>query len=217
MKKYLSEFLGTFFLVFLGCASAVFLGSDPLIVAFVFGFTVLLSASSLIGKISGAHLNPAVTLAFLMNKKITSKDAVGYIIAQFIGGIVAAFALNFLVGQTNLKGLGANGYDSLSASGATLTAALFIEILATAIFTFVIMHAATSSSAGFVIGLTLTALILVLFNVTGASLNPARSFGPALLTGGTALSQVWVFIIAPTLGGLLGGLGYKFLNEIRED
>ena len=209
MKKYLSEAIGTFLLVFIGCGSAVYLGTDPLLVALVFGLTVMLNASSLIGQTSGAHLNPAVTLAMLVNKKITVKDTVGYIIAQFIGGIVAAYFLSFLVSQTSATGIGANGFGALSATNATLIGAFVGEMIITAIFVFLILSVADNKNAAFIIGLSLTALILVLFNITGASINPARSFGPALVAGGEALQQVWVFILAPALGGLLGGLGYK--------
>lgn len=212
MKKYISELIGTFLLVFIGCGSAVFLGTDPLLVALVFGLTVMLNASSLIGKTSGAHLNPAVTLAMLVNKKITVKDTVGYVIAQCIGAILGAFFLAFFVSQTSTSGIGANGFGALSATNATLTAAFVGELVITAIFVFVILSAADDSKAAFIIGLSLTALILVLFNITGASINPARSLGPALVAGGEALNQVWVFLLAPTLGGILGGLAYKAMK-----
>lgn len=209
MKKYISEMIGTFLLVFIGCGSAVFLGTDPLLVAFVFGLTVMLNASSLIGQTSGAHLNPAVTLAMLVNKKISTKDAVAYIVAQVIGGILGAFFLAFLVSQTTASGIGANGFGALSATNATMTGAFVGEMVITAIFVFLILSVADHKNAAFIIGLSLTALILVLFNITGASINPARSLGPALVAGGEALSQVWLFILAPSLGGLLGGLVYK--------
>lgn len=209
MKKYISEMIGTFLLVFIGCGSAVFLGTDPLLVALVFGLTVMLNASSLIGQTSGAHLNPAVTLAMLVNKKISTKDAVAYIVAQVIGGILGAFFLAFLVSQTTASGIGANGFGALSATNATMTGAFVGEMLITAIFVFLILSVADHKNAAFIIGLSLTALILVLFNITGASINPARSLGPALVAGGEALSQVWLFILAPSLGGLLGGLVYK--------
>lgn len=209
MKKYISEMIGTFLLVFIGCGSAVFLGTDPLLVALVFGLTVMLNASSLIGQTSGAHLNPAVTLAMLVNKKISTKDAVAYIVAQVIGGILGAFFLAFLVSQTTASGIGANGFGALSATNATMTGAFVGEMVITAIFVFLILSVADHKSAAFIIGLSLTALILVLFDITGASINPARSLGPALVAGGEALSQVWLFILAPSLGGLLGGLVYK--------
>lgn len=209
MKKYISEMIGTFLLVFIGCGSAVFLGTDPLLVALVFGLTVMLNASSLIGQTSGAHLNPAVTLAMLVNKKISTKDAVAYIVAQVIGGILGAFFLAFLVSQTTASGIGANGFGALSANNATMTGAFVGEMVITAIFVFLILSVADHKNAAFIIGLSLTALILVLFNITGASINPARSLGPALVAGGEALSQVWLFILAPSLGGLLGGLVYK--------
>lgn len=209
MKKYISEMIGTFLLVFIGCGSAVFLGTDPLLVALVFGLTVMLNASSLIGQTSGAHLNPAVTLAMLVNKKISTKDAVAYIVAQVIGGILGAFFLAFLVRQTTASGIGANGFGALSATNATMTGAFVGEMVITAIFVFLILSVADHKNAAFIIGLSLTALILVLFNITGASINPARSLGPALVAGGEALSQVWLFILAPSLGGLLGGLVYK--------
>lgn len=209
MKKYISEMIGTFLLVFIGCGSAVFLGTDPLLVALVFGLTVMLNASSLIGQTSGAHLNPAVTLAMLVNKKISTKDAVAYIVAQVIGGILGAFFLAFLVSQTTASGIGANGFGALSATNATMTGAFVGEMVITAIFVFLILSVADHKNAAFIIGLSLTALILVLFNITGASINPARSLGPALVAGGEALSQVWLFILAPSLGGLLGGLVYK--------
>lgn len=213
MKKYFSEFLGTYILVFLGCATAVFTGGDPLTIAFVFGIAVLISASSQIGSISGAHLNPAVSLAFFVNGKLDLKDLIGYIVSQFAGGIVAAFSLSQLVSQTTASGLGANGFETLSPLNTTLIAAFIIELLVTAIFVFVIMNVAGDKNAGLIIALSLVGLILVAFNLTGASLNPARSLGPALFTGELALSQVWVFLVAPSLGGIIGGLAHRMLKQ----
>lgn len=213
MKKYLAEFFGTFLLVLLGTATAVFTGGDPLTTAFVFGMSVWISANSLIGATSGAHLNPAVTIAFWVTKKIDSKDALSYIVAQFLGGIAGSAVLALLVSGTNTSGFGANGYGALSPLDSTLMVALLAELIVTAVFTFVILSVADKPSAGYVIPLTLIALILVTFNLTGASLNPARSLGPALFTGGEALSQVWVFLVAPSLGGVLGGWLYKAFKD----
>lgn len=225
MKKYVSEFIGTFVLVLLGCGSAAIAGSTlgTLGIAFAFGLAIVAMAYS-IGKISGCHVNPAVSLAMLISKKMSLKDFIGYVIAQILGAIAGAAILKLIiVSSGNLdaikSGLGANGYGELSTVGLNLTGALAVEIIATFIFVLVILGVTSddkySSVAGLVIGLTLTLIHIVVIPLTGTSVNPARSIGPALLVGGTALSQLWVFIVAPLIGAVLASLVWKALDESK--
>ncbi|MEG0911050.1 MAG: MIP family channel protein [Ruthenibacterium sp.] len=233
MKKYIAEFIGTAVLVTFGCGSAVAAntllgkGLEPiplafstLLIAFAFGLSIVAMAYS-IGNVSGCHINPAVSMGMLVAGKISVKDFAGYLVAQFLGGIAGAALLCVFFGSN--ESLGANGYGEASALGTSLGQALLIEIVLTFVFVLAILGVTSkvenSSVAGLVIGLTLTLIHILGIPFTGTSVNPARSFGPALLTGGLALSQVWVFIVAPLVGGALAALVYKFLapdNKAKE-
>lgn len=225
MKKYVAEFIGTFVLVFGGCGSAVLLGTATpgghLAVALAFGLSIIATAY-VIGNISGCHVNPAVSLAMLLQKKLSSKDFVGYVVGQVIGAICAAamlklFTTSFhVVDQTG--GLGSNGVAN--AGGAL--GAFIVETILTFIFIFSILGVTSdskkSSVAGIVIGLTLTFVHIIGIPLTGTSVNPARSLGPALFAGGAALQSVWVFILAPLLGAILASLVFSaFQNKTNLD
>ena len=214
MKKYVAEFIGTAVLVLFGCGTAAVLGTKGseanvayLTTAFAFGLSIVAMAYS-IGNISGCHINPAVSIGFLLSGKMNIKDFVGYVIAQFLGGICGAFILMSLIGKEH--GLGANGLFD-----ASIGKSLLIEIILTFVFVFVILGVTSkisnSAIAGLVIGLSLTLIHIFGIHFTGTSVNPARSFGPALFMGGESLISVWVFIIAPLIGGALAALCYKWL------
>ncbi|MCL1875810.1 MAG: aquaporin [Synergistaceae bacterium] len=217
MKKYASEFIGTFVLTFMGCGSAMFLGCDPagghLAVALAFGLSIVAMAY-VIGGVSGCHINPAVSIAMLLDKRLSSGNFIGYVISQVCGAIVAAMLLKILttLGISDLTGgLGANGV----ANAGGVCGALIIEFILTFIFVFTILgvtaNESTSSIAGIVIGLTLTFVHIVGIPLTGTSVNPARSIGPALFTGGSALINVWIFIVAPLAGAALAAIVYQML------
>lgn len=226
MKKYLAELIGTFVLVFGGVGSAVLAGDKIgyLGVSLAFGFTLLTMAYA-IGPISGCHINPAVTLGLLVTKKMDARDAPGYIVAQIIGGIVAAGLLLVIAqgaaGGYNpaLTGFGANGYAEHSPGHYNLMAALLTE----AILTFFLMFTVLGSTdvkapvgfAGIPIGLVLALIHLVGIPVTNTSVNPARSIGPAVFVGGWALSQLWLFIVAPFIGSLIAAAVYLALQPAR--
>lgn len=214
MKKYVAEFIGTAVLVLFGCGTAAVLGTKGseanvayLTTAFAFGLSIVAMAYS-IGNISGCHINPAVSIGFLLSGKMNIKDFVGYVIAQFLGGICGAFILMSLIGKEH--GLGVNGLFD-----ASIGKSLLIEIILTFVFVFVILGVTSkisnSAIAGLVIGLSLTLIHIFGIHFTGTSVNPARSFGPALFMGGESLISVWVFIIAPLIGGALAALCYKWL------
>jgi len=220
LKKYVAELIGTMILVFMGCGSAVVLGCDVggghLAVAFAFGFSIVATAY-VVGNISGCHLNPAVSLAMLINKKINVTDFVGYVVSQVIGAIIAAALLKMVVafGVTDLTGgLGSNGVANVGIGGAFV-----IEIILTFIFVFTIIGVTSDESksriAGIVIGFTLVFVHIVGIPLTGTSVNPARSLGPAILAGGAALADVWVFILAPLVGAALAAFVYKLLNTSK--
>ncbi|MEZ4841159.1 MAG: aquaporin Z [Flavobacteriaceae bacterium] len=221
MKKFLAEMLGTFVLVFIGCGSAVIAGGNVgfLGISFAFGIAVLTMVYA-IGAISGCHINPAITVAMLFAGKISGKDAGGYIIFQIIGAILGAGVL-YLIAQglvgydITANGLGQNGYGSGSPAGYDMSAAFIAEVVLTAIFLLVIFGAthkdAPGKFAGIAIGLALTMIHIVGIPITGTSVNPARSIGPALFVGGDAISQLWLFIVAPILGGILGAVLWKYI------
>jgi aquaporin Z len=222
-QKYLAELIGTFVLVFIGTGAAVIAGKSlgVLGIAFAFGLAVLVMVYA-IGPISGCHINPAITLAMLVNGKIPSKDALIYIIVQCIGAIIAsALLLAIMSGNPAYNvatdGLGQNGYGVASPGGYSLVSGLIAEILLTFIFLIVIFGATSKAAppgfAGIAIGLSLTMIHIFGIMVTGVSVNPARSLGPALLVGGTALAQLWLFIIAPAIGAVLAALVWKYLLE----
>jgi aquaporin Z len=221
MKKYLAEFFGTFVLVFIGTGSAVIAGADigVLGIAFAFGIAVLTMVYA-IGPISGCHINPAITLSMLFAGKIGAKDSLFYILSQIFGAIVGSGVL-FLIasGQEgydlSIDGLGQNGWGLGYLGEYSMTAAFIAEVVLTAIFLLVIFGAtsekANAKFAGIAIGLALTMIHIVGIQITGTSVNPARSIGPALFVGGNALSQLGLFIVAPIIGGLLGTVIYKYL------
>lgn len=212
MNKYVCEFIGTFALVFFGCATILFMRSEVglLGVALAFGLSVVAMAYS-IGPISGAHLNPAVSLGFLVSGRLGSGDFVGYVIAQCFGAIVAAGVL-YVIAQGKVAGfdVAANGFAQNGWSAYSVVSAFLFELVATFLFVTVILNATAQGGAGPVaglaIGLTLVAIHLAGIVVSGASVNPARSLGPALFAGGTAMVQLWLYIIAPCLGAAAAGL-----------
>jgi len=221
MKKYFAELLGTFVLVFIGCGSAVIAGGDVgfLGISFAFGIAVLAMVYA-IGPISGCHINPAITVSMLVAGKIDLKDAGGYIIFQIIGAVLGAGVL-YLMAQglagydIAVNGLGQNGFGSSSPKGYDMQSAFIAEVVLTAIFLLVIFGAthkdAPGKFAGIAIGLALTMIHIVGIPITGTSVNPARSIGPALFVQGEALSQLWLFIVAPILGGIVGAVLWKYV------
>ncbi len=228
MKKYLAECIGTFVLTFLGCGAAVSLncGSDTASVvgtAIAFGLSVIAMAYA-IGGISGCHINPAITLGVLVSGKMSFRDAIGYWVGQFVGGILAAAVLYFLV-----DGLGTVLPDGCTHTGANacqagipVAAGLVAEIVLTALFVFVVLGAtsktngATNNFAGLAIGLSLILIHLVGIHYTGTSVNPARSLGPALFQGGVALEQIWIFIVGPFAGALISAGLWKVVSMDKE-
>jgi aquaporin Z len=222
-KKYLAELIGTFVLVFIGTGSAVVAGKEIgfLGIALAFGISVLVMVYA-IGQISGCHINPAITIAMLVNGKIGSKDAAAYIVVQCVGAIIASLIL--LAIMTGLPGydlatnsLGQNGYGIASPGGFPLMSGFIAEIVLTFIFLMVVFGATSKNApagfAGIAIGLSLAMIHMGGIPITGTSVNPARSLGPALVAGGTALTQLWVFILAPIIGALLAAIVWKFLFE----
>lgn len=221
-QRALAELLGTFWLVFGGCGSAVLAAAFPdvgiglLGVSLAFGLTVLTMAYS-IGHISGCHLNPAVTLGLVAGGRFAMKDAPGYIIAQIVGAVLGAGALYVIAsGAGEVNGLAANGYGEQSPGNFSIMAGLVAEIILTAFFLIIIMGATDGRApAGFApiaIGLGLTLIHLISIPVTNTSVNPARSTGPALIMGGVALQQLWLFWVAPIVGGVLGAVIYRFIG-----
>ncbi|MDO4849242.1 MAG: aquaporin [Coriobacteriia bacterium] len=230
MRKYIAEALGTFTLTFFGCGSAAIAGAalGTLGIAFAFGLSIVCMAFA-IGNISGCHINPAVTFGLYLDKRIEAKDVVGYWVAQFVGGIVAAALLAAVIAACGLDvsqvGLGCNGFGEASSAGISAAGAFLVEVILTCVFVLTILGVTAdekqSPFAGVVIGLTLTFVHIMGIPLTGTSVNPARSFGPALLMalcGGStvALTQVWVFILAPLAGAILAAAIYRFLNGKSE-
>lgn len=222
MRKYLAEFLGTLVLVFMGCGSAMVLGCAPegghLAVALAFGLAIVAMAYS-IGGLSGCHVNPAVSFAMLLSKKMDVKDFGCYVAAQFAGGLAGAGLLKLLTGFGVVDNTGALGSNGIAGAGG-LPGALLVEVILTAIFVFAILGVTSDSEkgavAGLVIGLTLTFVHIVGIPLTGTSVNPARSFGPALLAGGDALANVWVFLVAPMVGAALAVCAFNFLHSKKK-
>ena len=212
-KKYLAEFIGTFVLVLFACGVAAVTGckfpeAGYVATALAFGLVIVAMAYS-IGNVSGCHINPAVSIAMLISGKLSVKDFFGYIIAQFAGAIAGAAVLMAIIGKDS--GLGTNGLYN-----GNIWLSLLIEVILTFVFVIAILGVTSKvengSVAGLVIGLSLVLVHLLGIPFTGTSVNPARSFGPALFVGGDALSNVWVFIVAPLVGGALAALVYKFLT-----
>ena len=217
IKKYVAELIGTFILVFVGCGSAMALGADMggghLAVALAFGLAIVATAY-VIGNISGCHINPAVSLAMLINKKISAADFAGYAVAQVIGAVAGGAMLSLLVsfGVHDMTG----NYGSNSVMNVGIPGAIIIEVVLTFIFVFAILgvtsDAGKSSVAGIVIGLALAFVHIVGIPLTGTSVNPARSIGPAVFAGGDALAELWVFIAAPLAGAVLAVLAFRLLR-----
>lgn len=214
MKKYLSEFIGTFVLIFIG-TSAIILGKgDILAVGLAFGLSVTTMAYA-VGGISGGHFNPAVTLGMVLNGRLGAKDGIFYVIAQFLGAIVGSAVLTIYVKGLGLKSdaLGQTDFVKISAGSAFL-----LEMIVTFLFVLSILLVTSekfgnASLAPLAIGLTLAIMIIASGNVTGGSLNPARSFGPAIFAGGTALSHYWVYLLAPLVGSAIAAVVARFLGS----
>lgn len=225
-RKYLAEFIGTLILVTLGCGTVVganalvdqlelggsALAVSSVIIALAFGISIIIAAYS-VGNVSGAHLNPAVSLAMLIDGRLSVTDFIGYVVAQVLGATAAAGLLVAFTGSN--ASLGTNGYGEASALGTNMGQAFLVETVLTFFFVLVILgvtaKAESSKIAGLVIGISLMAVVLTGLPFTGTSVNPARSLGPALLAGGTALAQVWLFIVAPLVGGALAALVHRAL------
>lgn len=219
MNKQVAEFLGTFTLVLFGCGSAVIAGADIGLtgISFAFGLALIGMAYG-IGPVSGCHINPAVSLGMVAAGRMSMPEAIKYIAAQVAGAIAAALVLLLIAtGKADYSvaenGLGQNGWGTGYLGEYSMAAALVFEIVATFLFMVVILGAtgagAPAAMAGLAIGLALVVIHLVGINVTGVSVNPARSIGPALFAGGTALGQLWLFIVAPVIGAVLAGLLFK--------
>ncbi|HTT24999.1 MAG TPA: aquaporin Z [Candidatus Binatia bacterium] len=227
-KRAAAEFFGTFWLVFGGCGSAVLAAGFPNLgigfagVALAFGLTVLTMAFA-IGHISGCHLNPAVSVGLVAGKRFPASDLLAYVIAQVVGGIAAAGVLYIIAsgsaGFDVHAGFASNGYGAHSPGGYALLSCFVAEVVLTAFFLIVIMGAtderAPKGFAPIAIGLCLTLIHLVGIPVTNLSVNPARSTGPAVFAGGWALQQLWMFWIAPPIGGAIGGVLYNTLFGTR--
>lgn len=233
-RKLIAEFVGTFLLVFLAVGAAVFgisavvgadgngPGSGVLGVAFAFGL-VLFAVAYAFGPVSGGHVNPAVTLAMLLGRRMPAGEAVGYWIVQFLGAIAAAAVLKLFVSSFGVTdytgGLGTNSYDN---GAINMPGAFVLEMLLTAAFVLVILlvteRIAAPGFAGAAIGFTLALVHIVGIPLTGTSVNPARSFGPALFNGGTSLSQVWLFILAPLVGSVIAVILWTLTRtDVEED
>lgn len=217
MKKYCAEFIGTLVLVLFGTGIAVLSGGDLVATALAFGLAIVAMAY-VIGDVSGCHVNPAVSFAMLLSKKLSGKDFIWYVIAQVLGALAGTAILYLILSNTAMGtgALGANGYEMLSATNISLLGAIVTEVVLTCVFIYTILGVTSdekkSSVAGIVIGLTLTFVHLIGINLTGTSVNPARSLAPAIFLGGEAFRQVWVFIVAPLLGGALAAGLFKCLN-----
>jgi aquaporin Z len=220
-KKYGAELIGTAALVLIGCGSAAIAGQyiGYAGIAFAFGLTVLVMVYA-IGNISGCHINPAITVAMLVAGKIKGKDAILYIVSQCIGaiigaGILLAIAKGLPGYATAVDGLGQNGYGAHSPAGYAMWACFVTELVLTALFLFVIFGSLSEKApkgfAGISIGFTLVLIHLVAIPITGTSVNPARSLGPAVFVGGDALPQLWLFWVAPLVGGILAAIVWKYV------
>ncbi|MGN6177803.1 MAG: aquaporin Z [Mucilaginibacter sp.] len=226
--KFSAEFLGTLVLVLMGCGSAVIAGANGtsgvglLGIAFAFGLSVVAMAYA-IGHISGCHINPAISIGMVVAGRMKINEALVYIVGQVLGAIAGA-AILFVIasGKSGYEilenGLGQNGYGAASPQGYSLLAGFIAETVFTFIFLLVIFGSTSTKNihggfAGLAIGLSLVLIHIVGIPVTGVSVNPARSIGPALLVGGTAISQLWLFIVAPLLGSILSAIIWRFLLE----
>lgn len=226
MKKYVAEAIGTFTLVFFGVGTAVLAGAGAgeataisiTGISLAFGISVIAMAYS-IGQISGAHLNPAVSVGCYVAGRMSSADLAGYVVAQVAGAILATTVI-YLIAMSKtagydmaVNGFGQNGWGEGYGGAYGMAGAFIFEVVATAIFLVVILAVTSDTGnpgmAGLVIGLTLTMIHLIGINITGTSVNPARSIGPALFMGGTAMAQLWLFILAPLIGAVIAGILHK--------
>ena len=226
MKKYIAEFIGTFWLVFAGCGSAIFAAAFPDVgiglagVSLAFGLTVLTMAFA-IGHISGCHLNPAVSIGLWIGGRFNAKDLIPYIIAQVAGGIAAGGALYLIAsgkeGFSLTNGFASNGFGAHSPDKYSMVACLITEVLTTAFFLVIILGAtakrAPQGFAPIAIGLTLTLIHLVTIPITNCSVNPARSTGVAVFVGDWAVSQLWLFWAAPIVGAIIGALVHRSIDD----
>lgn len=225
VKKSIAEFIGTLVLVLVACGVAaktgcVFPEAGYVATAFAFGLVIVAMAYS-VGNVSGCHINPAVSIAMLICKKISVKEFVAYVFAQFLGALAGAGILAYLMGST--EALGQNALCVKEIEGVVsndIAKSIVVELILTFIFVFAILGVTSrkenSNVAGIVIGLSLVLVHLIGIPFTGTSVNPARSFGPALLVGGEALKNVWVFIVAPLAGGILAAIVHKLLKSENE-
>ena len=224
-KKFVAEFIGTCVLVVFGCGTAMTVGCDAssgcgyILTAFAFGLVIVAMAYS-VGNISGCHINPAVSIGMLVSGRMSFKDFIGYVVSQFLGATAGALILNGIFSYADLTDkTGAIGSNALAND--SVIASLIIEVILTFVFVFAILGVTSKiengSVAGVVIGLTLTLVHILGIGLTGTSVNPARSFGPALIAGGDSLSCVWVFIVAPLIGGVLAALVYKLISIKNKD
>lgn len=216
MKKYVSEFIGTCVLVLIGCGVAVLTG-NVVATSLAFGLSVVAMAYS-VGTISGGHFNPAITTGMLIDKRIKGREACYYIISQVLGALFGSLLLFIFLKCSNLHSvgaMGANGYGTASAIGLSCLGAIIAEIVLTFVFVITALFATSEKNnklAGLIIGLALVLVHLIGINLTGTSVNPARSLSAAVFQAGDALAQVWVFIVAPTIGAIIAGYTYKSLK-----
>lgn len=219
MKKYVAEFIGTFVLVLFACGAAAVLGCTTgsadvayALTALAFGLVIVAMAYS-IGNVSGCHINPAVSLAMFISKKLTAIDFAGYVVAQVLGAIAGSAVLKLVTGGD--YGYGANGLYN-----GDVAISLVVEVILTCVFVLTILgvtsKAEYSNVAGLVIGFTLTLVHIFGIHFTGTSVNPARSLGPAIFAGGDALADVWVFIVGPLLGGAIAACLWMFLGKEKK-
>ena len=218
MKKYIAEFIGTMVLVLFGCGTAMLTEVNIVATSLAFGLSIV-SMAYVIGNVSGCHVNPAVSLAMLLDKRMSLHDFICYVISQVLGALCGSGLLYVILSKSIITtvNLGANGYGDLSSIGITLGGALLVEIILTFVFVYTILGVTSEKNkaqvAGIVIGLTLTFVHILGIPITGTSVNPARSLAPALIMGGEALKQVWLFIVAPLVGSALATLVYRNLND----
>ena len=231
MNKYIAEFIGTMILVFFGTGTAVVTGGftgglglgylGVVAIALAFGLTIVAGAYA-IGHVSGCHVNPAVSIGVWLSGRMSAKDFAGYVVAQVIGAFAGTGLLSVVVnGSETLSGFGADGYGTLSVVGLSMGGAFVVETFLTFVFVLVILGVTasekTSALAGLVIGATLTMVHLIGIPLTGTSVNPARALAPAVFTGGEALAQVWLFIVAPLVGGAIAAVFHRAWFSVKED
>lgn len=231
-NKYIAEFLGTLVLVLMGCGSAVLAGSNGttgvglLGISFAFGLSVLAMVYA-IGHISGCHINPAITIGMVVVGRMKASESIGYIISQILGAIAGAGILLLIAKgkpgfDITATGLGQDGYGIASPQNYSLASCFIAEVVFTAIFLLVIFGSTSTKNihggfAGIAIGLSLVLIHIVGIPVTGVSVNPARSIGPAIFVGGTAISQLWLFIVAPVLGSIIAAVVWRYFVETTEN